>query len=42
MMVVKKYGEAISQERIVRNGSLKKPFLHVTGQIWPKSKRGMA
>jgi len=30
MMVMKKYGEAISQERVVRNSSLKKPFLHIT------------
>jgi hypothetical protein len=30
MMVMKKYREAISQERIVGNGSLKEFFLHVT------------
>jgi len=30
MMVMKKYGEAISQERIVGNSSLKEFFLHVT------------
>jgi hypothetical protein len=30
MMVMKKYSEAVSQERIVGNGSLKEPFLHVT------------
>jgi hypothetical protein len=30
MVVMKKYGEAISQERIVGNGSLKELFLHIT------------
>jgi hypothetical protein len=30
MMVMQKYGEAISQERIVGNSSLKKLFLHIT------------
>jgi hypothetical protein len=30
MMVMKKYGEAISQERVVGNGSLKQFFLHIT------------
>jgi len=30
MMVMKKYGEAISQERIVGNSSLKESFLHLT------------
>jgi hypothetical protein len=30
MMVMKKYGEAISQERIIRDSSLKKSFLHIT------------
>jgi hypothetical protein len=29
-MVMKKYGEAISQERVVGNGSLKQFFLHIT------------
>jgi len=38
MMVMKKYGEAISQERIVGNSSLKEFFLHVTRQVWPKFK----
>jgi hypothetical protein len=41
MMVVKKYGEAISQERIVGNSSLEEFFLHITRQIWPKLKRGL-
>jgi hypothetical protein len=30
MMVMKKYGEAVSQERIVGNSSLKELFLHIT------------
>lgn len=30
MMVMKKYGEAISQERIVGNSSRKEFFLHIT------------
>jgi hypothetical protein len=30
MMVMKKYGEAISQERIVGNCSLKEFFLRIT------------
>jgi hypothetical protein len=30
MVVMKKYGEAISQERIVGNSNLKKLFLHIT------------
>jgi hypothetical protein len=30
MMVMKKYGEAISQVRVVGNSSLKEPFLRVT------------
>jgi hypothetical protein len=30
MVVMKKYSEAISQERIVGNGSLKELFLHIT------------
>jgi len=42
MMVMKKYGEAISQERIVGNSSLKKLFLHITRQVWPKFKRCVA
>jgi len=42
MMVVKKYGEAISQERIVGNGCLKKSFLHVSWQIRPKPERCVA
>src|ERR1700688_4646154 len=41
MMVMKKYREAISQERIVGNGNLKKFFLHFTRQVWPKLKRGL-
>jgi hypothetical protein len=40
MMVMKKYREAIPQERIVGNGNLKKLFLHITRQVWPKLKRG--
>src|SRR5579872_1434189 len=42
MMVVKKYGEAISQERIVGNGCLKKSFLHVSRKVRPKSERCVA
>ena len=30
MMLMKKYGEAISQERIVGNRGLKESFLHIT------------
>jgi len=30
MMLVKKYGEAISQERLVGNCGLKEFFLHIT------------
>jgi hypothetical protein len=39
MMVVKKYGEAVSQQRIVGNSSLKEPFLHIARQVRPKPKR---
>ena len=42
MMVMKKYREAIPQERIVGNGNLKKLFLHITRQVWPKFKRCVA
>jgi hypothetical protein len=42
MMLMKKYGKAISQERIVRNSGLKEFFLHITRQVWPKSKRCVA
>jgi hypothetical protein len=38
MMVVKKYSEVVSQERVVGNGSLKELFLHVTGQVRPQLK----
>lgn len=38
MMVMKKYSEAVSQKRIVGNGSLKESFLHVTRQIRPQLK----
>lgn len=41
MMFVKKYGEAISQERIVGNSSLKELFLHITRQVRPQFKRCM-
>ncbi len=30
MMLMKKYGNAISQERIVGNSGLKEPFLYIT------------
>jgi hypothetical protein len=30
MMLMKKHGNAISQERIVGNGGLKEPFLYIT------------
>jgi hypothetical protein len=39
MMVMKKNGEAVSQERIVGNGSLKESFLHITRQVRPKPER---
>jgi hypothetical protein len=39
MMVMKKYGEAVSQERIVGNGCLKESFLHITRQVRPKPER---
>ena len=42
MMLVKKYGEAISQERIVGNCGLKEFFPHITRQVWPKFKRCVA
>jgi hypothetical protein len=41
MMIVKKDGEAVSQERIVGNGGLKQLFLHITGQVRPELKRCM-
>jgi len=33
---IKKYGKAVSQERIVGHGSLKELFLHVTRQVRPQ------
>jgi hypothetical protein len=42
MMVMQKYGEAISQERIIGNSGLKESFLHITRQVWPESKRSAA
>jgi hypothetical protein len=42
MVVMKKYGEAISQQRIVGNRNLKKHFLRITRQVWPKLKRCVA
>jgi uncharacterized circularly permuted ATP-grasp superfamily protein len=42
MMVMKKHGEAVSQERIVGNGSLKESFLHITRQVRPKPERRVA
>jgi hypothetical protein len=39
MMVMKKYGEVVSQERIVGNRGLKQSFLHVTRQVRPKLER---
>ena len=42
MMVVKKYGEAVSQQRIVRNSGLEKSFLHIARQVRPKPERRVA
>jgi hypothetical protein len=42
MMGMKKYGEAVSQQRIVGNGGFKKPFLHVARQVRPKFERCVA
>jgi hypothetical protein len=42
MMVMKKYGEVVSQERIVRHRGLKQHFLHVTRQVRPKLERRVA
>jgi hypothetical protein len=42
MMVVKEYGEAVSQQGIVGNRSLKEFFLHVARQLGPKLKRRVA
>jgi len=39
MMVMEKYSEAVSQERIVGNSGLKKLFLHITRQVRPKFER---
>ena len=39
MMVVKKYGEAVSQQRIVGNSGLKESFLHIARQVRPKPER---
>jgi hypothetical protein len=39
MMVMKKYGEAVSQQRIVGNSGLKESFLHIARQVRPKPKR---
>jgi len=41
MMVVKKYGEAVSQQRIVANSGLKEAFLHIARQVRPKPERRM-
>lgn len=41
MMVVKKYSEAVSQQRIVGNGSLEEPFLHVTREVRPQLECGV-
>ena len=38
MMVMQKYSEAVSQERVVGNGSIKELFLHVTRQVRPQLK----
>jgi hypothetical protein len=38
-MVMKKYSEAVSQQRIVGNGSLKDPFLHITRKVCPQLER---
>jgi hypothetical protein len=42
MMVVKKYGEAVSQQRIVWNSGLKKSFLHIARQVRPEPERRVA
>jgi hypothetical protein len=42
MVVMKKDREAISQKRIVGNGSLKKAFLRLTGQVRPEPEGCMA
>jgi len=42
MMIMEKNGEAVPQERIVGNSSLKEFFLHVARQVWPKLKRCVA
>jgi hypothetical protein len=39
MVVMKKYGEAVSQERIAGNGGLKEFFLHIARQVRPKPER---
>ena len=41
MMSMKKHSEAVSQERVVRNGSLKERFLHVPRQLRPQLERGV-
>jgi hypothetical protein len=41
MMVMKKYGEAVSQHGIVGNSCLKESFLDIARQVRPKSKRRM-
>jgi hypothetical protein len=42
MMVMKKNGEVVSQQRIVGNGSLEQSFLHFTRQVRPKPERSVA
>jgi hypothetical protein len=39
MMVMKKDGEAVSQQRIVGHSGLKESFLHIARQVGPKSER---
>ena len=39
---MKKYGEAVSQQGIVRNSGLEKSFLHIARQVRPKPKRRVA
>jgi hypothetical protein len=39
MMVMKKYGEAVSQQGIVGDSCLKESLLYIARQVRPKSKR---
>jgi len=39
MMLMKKYSEAVSQERVVGDGSLKELFLRIARQVRPQLER---